>query len=117
MPEAVRRSMYVVQAEFDEMYAEARENGWTDKIPCHDNPGPFADWVSPPSMDEGEALCFGCPLKKLCRELGDVTKPSWGTWGGKVWVHKRSIYGIGSPGMPEMDDSEGSDQVSLKNAA
>ena len=109
MAEAARRSLYVVQDEFNHMYGQARENGWTDKIPCDDNPGPFVDWEVPPSAEAAERLCAPCPIKKLCRELGDVTKPGWGVYGGKTWVYKRSIYGAGSPGLPDSDLSDGLD--------
>lgn len=113
MPEAVRRSMYVVQAEFDSFFAEAVENGWVGQIPCNDNPGPFVDWITPPSNAEAESLCAPCPIKKLCRELGDVTKPYYGVWGGKTWMQKRSIYGVGSPGIPDLEV----DEISSKKAA
>lgn len=113
MPEAARRSMYVVQDEFNEAWSKAREEGWSETIPCNDNPGPYVDWTTPPTAEEAEALCDGCEFYNLCRELGDVTKPSWGIYGGKVWLYKRSIYGIGSPGIPV----DSPDELDLENAA
>ena len=110
MPEAVRRSLWVVAEEFNHYRDEARENGWEDRIGCADNPGPYADWTTPPTEVAAEALCEGCPLRALCREYGDVSKPGWGVWGGKVWMYKRSIYGPGSPGWDAseeyLDESE-----------
>ena len=72
MAEAARRSLYVVQDEFNHMYGQARENGWTDKIPCDDNPGPFVDWEVPPSAEAAERLCAPCPIKKPCAPGADV---------------------------------------------
>lgn len=77
---------------------QAVENDWTDQINCWGNPGPWTDWDEndPPTEMEAEILCLGCPLKKLCREYGDVMKPGIGVFGGKTWIAKQSIYGPGS---------------------
>jgi hypothetical protein len=83
---SVRRPLAEVEAEFEEMLNQAHFNGWSDKINCHGKPELYADYRQSPSQEEAAALCAGCPLLTLHRELVDAKGLHWTVSGGIAWV-------------------------------
>lgn len=51
---------------------------------CVDDPGKWVDYEVPPSSEEARAMCFGCPVKTLCRQYADAANVSWGVWAGEI---------------------------------
>jgi hypothetical protein len=61
------------------------------KAKCFANPGPYADWDAddpdqpdPPTREQAESLCSGCPLIKACGNYGVAAQMYHGVWGGRV---------------------------------
>lgn len=54
---------------------------------CKANPGPWMDWEEPPTQQEAERLCHGCPLVKACPNYARAAQETHGVWGGHV-VHE-----------------------------
>ncbi len=69
----------------------AKERRYPDPH-CLNRPDLFVDYVIPPSAEEAEELCDGCPLFALCRASARRAKPAWGVWGGVAYVDGRSAH-------------------------
>lgn len=63
--------------------------------PCLNNPYFYADYdgrgfedeegngyTLPLSEDDAEALCYGCPLLKMCYDFAVANNEQYGVWGG-----------------------------------
>ena len=81
-----RRPHEEIQAEFDDMLMQASRNGWSEKINCHNKPELYADYRQSPSQAVADALCAGCPMLALHRELVESKGLSWTVSGGISWV-------------------------------
>lgn len=89
---AGRRTATVVRKEYEHFMMEAKRNGWEDKLKCHDREYQFALYEFSPSAERAEAMCEGCPMLKLCKEFGKVTKPGWGVWGGVAYRYGQPAH-------------------------
>lgn len=54
---------------------------------CKDSPERYMDWEEPPSAEEADLMCAGCPLRKACANYGVAAKEWHGVWGGMV-IHE-----------------------------
>lgn len=79
------RSKREVIDEYNQITDQASRNGWRPK--CKDNPGPYMDFDEPPTPEEAEALCAGCPIIELCFERAIANHEKFGVWGGFVFVN------------------------------
>lgn len=70
-----------------ELYRELVNESVRKEVPCLNRQKEFIDYPeeSPPTAQEAEALCLGCPLRKLCGEYAEKAGVSWGVWNGKVY--------------------------------
>ncbi len=95
MPPRERRSgsrPQVIAEEMENTLRQATEHDWADQINCHQRPELYADYEVAPSEERAEWLCAGCPLRTLCRDFGNATKPGWGVWGGIAWRNGRKAH-------------------------
>lgn len=97
----------IVREEFEEALRAAKKNEWEDKLNCHGREAEFADREDVPSVQWSDSACDGCPLRKLCREYADATRPSWGQYGGKFFVYGRSAHWAGNLSGENPYDSDG----------
>ena len=54
--------------------------------PCANNPEDYTD-TEPPSDDECEALCFGCPAIRECYNFALDNDEEYGVWGGIIFTN------------------------------
>lgn len=63
-------------------------NGAVEKqVPCLNKPERWVDYDEdhPPSAQEANEMCFGCPLRALCKQVAKDTEVTYGVWGGEVY--------------------------------
>ena len=71
--------------------AQEKYKNWN----CKDNPDKYMDYDTrgledgnldgedtAPTIEEAEALCFGCPLLKQCYDFALANEEAYGIWGG-----------------------------------
>lgn len=87
----ITRPARVIVDEFHHYLDEAKRGEWEDEIKCMDKPERYVDYIIPPTEDEAEALCAGCPMRALCAEFAAATKPGTGVWGGERWKYGRVL--------------------------
>lgn len=79
----LRKQAQPTANDFQAILRQASTNEWKPK--CKGNPGPYMDYGEPPTFDEAEELCAGCPLLSMCFEYALATKQPIGVWGGFVF--------------------------------
>lgn len=62
-----------------------KKDAKTQRANCVGRWNEFVDYDEPPSDESARLLCRGCPLIAQCREMAEITKPSWGIYGGTVY--------------------------------
>lgn len=77
-----KRGVRVVRREFFALLREAKRNDWDHKRNCYGRGEDFANYEVAPEPAVAEEMCASCPIRQLCREYGEVSKPGWGVWGG-----------------------------------
>lgn len=51
---------------------------------CDGNPAKWVDYETPPTPAEARQMCFGCPVRALCKQYADEANVSWGVWAGEI---------------------------------
>lgn len=51
---------------------------------CKDRTEEFVDYGEPPTDEEAQEMCFGCPLRKVCGDYAQAANVTWGVWNGEV---------------------------------
>lgn len=66
-------------------------NGAVEKqVPCLNKPEKWVDYDedNPPDRWEANKMCFGCPLRALCKQVARETGVTYGVWGGEVYSER-----------------------------
>lgn len=90
-----RRKPTAVEKAFDAAQDHLVENNGTTN--CFGKPSLYTDYESPPADEDAERLCAGCPVLLLCDGWAKKNRPSWGVWGGRVWVPSERDPAVGRP--------------------
>lgn len=69
----------------EELYRELHARAVSEHVPCLDKPAQWVDYEEPPTPEEAEAMCFGCPLRELCGRFADESRATWGVYDGRVY--------------------------------
>lgn len=54
---------------------------------CEGRSDEFTGFDTPPTPQQAEDMCSGCPLLKVCQEYGEAAKP-YGVWGGRIYTEE-----------------------------
>lgn len=57
------------------------------RAPCIGKQSEFIDYPEgeEPSPQEASKMCFGCPVRALCKQVAKETNATYGVWGGEVY--------------------------------
>lgn len=90
----MRRGKRGERTDFERMLDLAHRR--PDRFPqpdCAGRPAEFVDYEYPlPSAEDAAASCERCPLLELCAAHARKRRPSWGIYGGQVWIEGRQAH-------------------------